>query len=232
MSTRKFNYPILPVLENRWSPRAMTGEEISDEVLFSLFEAARWAPSASNNQPWRFIYAKRNTPEWDVFFDLLVEFNQNWVKNAAVIVVALSKNTFDRNGKFSRTHSFDTGAAWMSLALQGSSEGLVVHGMEGFNYDKAKTALNVPDDHTVEMMLAIGKRAPKETLPKDLQEREFPSLRRPLEEIVMKGKVSSGVGMIKSLGDSVSLRVISKLFFLFHSAQSLSLIKIKRFAAV
>lgn len=166
----------------------MTGEEISDEILLGLFEAARWAPSSSNNQPWRFIYAKRNTPEWDTLFDLLVDFNKSWVKNAAVIVVALSKNTFDKNGKPSRTHSFDTGAAWISLAIQGSSEGLVVHGMEGFDYEKARKNLGIPEDHTVEVMIAIGKKAPKESLPDDLYQREEPSTRRPLNEIVMKGR--------------------------------------------
>jgi nitroreductase len=165
----------------------MTGEEISDEVLFSLFEAARWAPSSYNNQPWRFIYAKRNTPEWDTLFDLLVDFNKSWAKNAAVIVVILSKNTFDKNGKFSRTHSFDTGSAWISMAIQGASQGLVVHGLEGFDYDKAKKNLAVPDNHTVEIMVAIGKKAPKETLPEELRKMETPSTRRPLDEIVMKG---------------------------------------------
>ena len=185
---RKFNYKVLPEIGHRWSPRAMTGEEISDEILFGLFEAARWAPSSYNNQPWRFIYAKRNTPEWDTLFDLLVDFNKSWVKNAAVIVVTLSKNTFDKNGKPCRTHSFDTGAAWISMAIQGSSQGLVVHGMEGFDYEKAKKNLGIPDDHTVEMMAAIGKKAPKESLSEDLCKMEEPSGRRPLEEIVMKGR--------------------------------------------
>ena len=187
-TNRTFNYPILPEIGERWSPRAMTGEEISDEILFGLFEAARWAPSSSNNQPWRFIYTKKNTPEWETFFNLLVDFNKSWVKNAAVIVVIVSKNTFDKNGKLSRTHSFDTGAAWISMAIQGSSQGLVVHGMEGFDYEKAKKNLGIPEDHTVEMMVAIGKKAPKESLTDDLRQREEPSTRKPLQEIIMKGR--------------------------------------------
>lgn len=187
---RKPGHKILDVIKNRWSPRAMTGEEITDEELFSLFEAARWAPSAYNNQPWRFIYAKRSSPDWKALFDLMVEFNQSWTKNAAVLLVIISKNTFDHNGKPARTHSYDTGSAWMSLAVEGTSRGLVVHGMQGFDYDKAKTSLGIPDDYTVEAMAAIGKRAPKETLSPELQAKEFPSSRRPLEEIVMKGKFS------------------------------------------
>ncbi len=185
---RKPGHKILDVLKNRWSPRAMAGDEISDDELMSLFEAARWAPSSFNNQPWRFIYAKRNTPEWNDIFSLMVEFNQGWTKNAAVLLVMISKNTFDHNGKPCHTHSFDTGSAWMSLALEGTSRGLVVHGMEGFDYDKARKVLGVPDDYTIEAMAAIGKRAPKETLPPELQKREGPSPRRPLEEIIMKGR--------------------------------------------
>lgn len=185
---RKFNYSLNPLLQNRWSPRSMSGEEMTDEELMPLFEAARWAPSSYNNQPWRFIYAKRNTPAWGPIFGLMVEFNQGWTKNAAALVVIVSKNAFDKNGKPSVTHSYDTGAAWMSIALEGTSRGLVVHGMEGFDYQKAKTLLNIPDDHTVEAMCAIGKPAPKEKLAEAYQKIEVPSDRRPLQEIIMEGK--------------------------------------------
>jgi nitroreductase len=171
----------------RWSPRAMTGEPLDDDELMALFEAARWAPSSYNNQSWRFIYAKRDTPAWDKLFGLLVEFNQSWCKNAAALVVIISKATFDFNGKPAITHSFDTGAAWMSLALEGSRRGLVVHGMEGFDYAKAKTVLGIPDGYQVEAMCAIGKRAPKEALPADMQAREQPSDRKPLKDIVWEG---------------------------------------------
>ncbi len=91
---RKANYPILPLILNRWSPRAMTGEEMTDEELMPLFEAARWSPSSYNNQPWRFIYAKRGTPAWKTFLNLMIEFNQSWTKNAAALVVVVSKKTF------------------------------------------------------------------------------------------------------------------------------------------
>lgn len=185
---RKPNFPIHPLLLNRWSPRSMTGEEISDAELMPLFEAARWAPSSYNNQPWRFLYAKRHTPEWDVFYDLMVPGNQEWTKNAAVLLVMISKMNFDYNGKPARTHSFDAGSAWMSLALEGTHRGLVVHGMEGFDYDKAKKTLEIPDEYSVEAMAAIGRRAPKENLPEKLQKNEVPGPRRPLEEIIMKGK--------------------------------------------
>jgi nitroreductase len=164
-----------------------SGDEISRDVLFSLFEAARWAPSSNNNQPWRFLYARRNTDYWPIFFDLLTEQNKIWAKNAAALIVVISKTTFDYNEKPARTHSYDAGAAWENLALQGSLKGLVVHGMQGFDYDKAKRALNIPDVFQVEAMIAIGKPGKKEDLPESLQEREMPSPRKMLSEIVMEG---------------------------------------------
>jgi len=185
---RKPTHPINTLLLSRWSPRAMTGEDITEEELMALFEAARWAPGSRNNQPWRFIYAKRNTPHWKTLFGLMGEFNQSWTKNAAVLVVVVSKNTFDLDGKPSRTHSFDAGAAWENLALEATTRGLVSHGMEGFDYAKAKIVLGIPNDHTVEAMIAIGKRGEKEILPADMQEREIISDRKPLKEIIMEGK--------------------------------------------
>lgn len=187
MLNRKPNYPIQSLILNRWSPRAMTGEEMTEEEFMPLFEAARWAPSSSNGQPWRFLYAKRNTPHWDRFFNLMIEFNQSWTKNASVLLVIISKKTFEHNGKPERTHSYDTGAAWENLALEGNARGYVVHGMEGFDYEKAKHDLNIPDDYQVEAMAAIGKPAPKETLTPELLKREEPSSRKPLKEIIMEG---------------------------------------------
>lgn len=181
-------HPIQSFILNRWSPRAMSGEVLSDEELMPLFEAARWAPSSYNNQPWRFIYAKRDTKHWQPLFNLIVEFNQGWAKNAAALVVVISKKTFDHNGKPSVTHAFDTGAAWENLALEASVRGLVAHGMQGFDYEVARVQLNIPDDHEVHAMVAIGKPGEKQNLPLDLQEKEVMSDRRPFTEIVMEGK--------------------------------------------
>lgn len=187
-TSRQSDHPIQPLILNRWSPRAMSGEPFTDDELMSLFEAARWAPSSYNNQPWRFIYAKRDTEHWDRFFDLLVDFNKGWTKNAAVLVVVISKKTFDHNGKPSHTHSFDTGAAWENLAIEGETRGLVTHGMEGFDYEGARTALNIPDDYQVEAMIAIGKKGSLENLPENLREMEKPSERKPLKDLVMEGR--------------------------------------------
>lgn len=176
-----------PLIVKRWSPRAMSGELLSSKEIETLFLAAQLAPSSYNNQPWRFIYAEREMPEWDVFFDLLVEFNQGWAKDAALLIVAVSSNTFAHNGEKSRTHSFDTGAACENLALQGTAMGLVVHGMEGFDYDKARTALHIPEGYTVEAMFAVGKPGDISRLPEALRDREKPSPRNPLNTCVFKG---------------------------------------------
>lgn len=180
--------PVEPLLVQRWSPRAMSGEPITRRALMSLFEAARWAPSSYNNQPWRFVWARRDTPAWDPLFELLVDFNQRWSRSAAALIVVLSRRFFERNGKPSRTHSFDAGAAWMSLALQGTAMGLVVHGMEGFDYDRAREVLGVPEELAVEAMVAVGRPAPVATLPERLREREQPSGRRAVREIAFEGR--------------------------------------------
>lgn len=186
-TNRKSDYPVSRMILDRWSPRAMTGEPITQDELFTLFEAARWAPSSYNNQPWIFIYGMKGSDGWKRLHNLQVPFNQEWTKNSAALVLVVSKNNFYHNDKPSCTHSFDTGAAWMALALQGHEMGLVVHGMQGFDYEAAKKNLQIPKDYTVEAMIAIGKLAPKETLPKEMQEKEFPSERKPISDFVMEG---------------------------------------------
>ena len=188
INNRSVDHSVLPIFPQRWSPRAMSGETVTEEELNALVEAARWAPSAYNNQPWRFLYARRDTADWNLFFDLLVEPNKVWCKNAGALLVILSKTTFDFNGKPSRTHSYDAGAAWGSFALQGSANGLVVHGMQGFDYDRARTVLAVPDDYQVEAMTAVGRPGRKEDLPEDLQKREAPSDRKKVDRIAWEGK--------------------------------------------
>jgi len=185
---RKAQHQVAEAILNRWSPRAMSGESIGEEELFSLFEAARWAPSSFNNQPWRFIYAKRDTASWPKFLNLLVEGNKEWAQHAAVLIVIVSHNTFEYNNKPSRTHSFDTGAAWMLLALQASINGLVCHGMEGFDYSRAKTELNIPDDYTVEAMCVVGKHGSAQALPAKLQKAEVPSDRKPIDDFIFEGE--------------------------------------------
>ena len=172
---------------DRWSPRAMSGEPITGDELLRLFEAARWAPSSGNLQPWRFLYAHRDTPQWSLFFDVLNPGNQTWCVNAAVLVLFISQTMNPESGRAIKTHSYDTGAAWGSFALQGTISGLVVHGMQGFNYDRAREVLRVPAEFALEAMAAVGRPGRTEDLSESLQAREKPSGRRPLPETVIEG---------------------------------------------
>ncbi len=187
-NTRRADHNINSIFVNRWSPRSMTGEEIKDDDLMSLFEAARWAPSSFNNQPWKFIYSKRTDSEWSKFLDLLNEGNSIWAKDAGVLVVIISRKNFEYNEKPSITHQFDAGAAWENLALEASTRGIVAHGMQGFDYQKARESLNIPDNFDVMAMIAIGKRGPIEKLPSKLQQVEHPNDRKSLKEIIMEGR--------------------------------------------
>ncbi len=184
---RHTGYPIDRLFVDRWSPRAMSGEEISEEDLMALFEAARWAPSSFNNQPWRILFARRGTGHWPGLFNLLVDRNKVWCANAAALLLFVSKMSFDQSGKPSITHSFDTGAAWENLALQSTLQGYVVHGMQGFDYERARTDLHIPEGFQVEAMAAVGKPGDPAQLPEALRQRESPSDRKKLEEIVCEG---------------------------------------------
>ena len=167
----------------------MNGDPITEADMMRLFEAARWAPSSGNAQPWRFVYARAGTPHFAGLLGLLVDANRVWCEKAGALVVMLSKKTSD-SGRPMPTHSFDTGAAWMSLALQGSEMGLVVHGMAGFDYGRASVELGVSDDFAVEAMAAIGHPGKLEDLPEKYRDREKPSGRRPSAESIFEGKFS------------------------------------------
>ncbi len=170
----------------RWSARAMSGKPLAHGELMRLFEAARWAPSSSNGQPWRFVYARAGTPHFERLFGLLLGGNPAWAARAGALIVVVSKLTFD-DGRPNATHSFDAGAAWMSLALQGSRMGLVVHGMAGFDRARARTELAIPEDFALEAMIAIGHPGKIEDLVERDRVREAPSPRRPTTESVFEG---------------------------------------------
>ena len=188
INNRTTEYPIDDIFLKRYSPRAMSEETISKDELMTLFDAAHWAPSSYNAQPWRFIYAMRNTPEFDKLFSFLIDFNKDWCIKAAVLVVVISKKTFEHNGKDNVNHSSDTGAAWENLALQAQTMNLVAHGMNGFDYGRAKTELGIPYDHNVEMMIAVCKHGKVENLPEAMRKGETPNTRKPLEEMIFEGK--------------------------------------------
>jgi nitroreductase len=187
-SHRKPDHPIHQLILDRWSPRAMSGESIDDATVLSLFEAARWAPSSYNAQPWRFVYAKRESSQFETFVGFLGDFNRTWAPKAALLGVIAARTRFEHNDKPSHTHAFDAGAAWENLALEACSRGLIVHGMEGFDYEKAKVGLHIPNEYVVLAMFAVGKKAPKTVLSPELQERENPSTRKKIAEFAFEGR--------------------------------------------
>jgi nitroreductase len=190
-NSRTADHEVEPLFLERWSPRAFTEEEIPEADLFSMFEAARWAPSSYNSQPWTFLYARRNSPDWDRFLGLLVEFNQGWAKRAGALVIMASSRLMLPPGAEkavpSHSHSFDCGAAWGSFALQGTKLGWYAHGMVGFDIQRAFTELNLPADYRVEAAAAVGRLADKSILPEYLQAREAPSGRKPIGEFAFAG---------------------------------------------
>lgn len=191
-NARVADHPIDAQFLERWSPRSFTGEAIPEAELMTLFEAARWAPSSYNSQPWRFVYARRDTPSWDGFLALLNPFNQSWAKDAAAIIVVLSKSTMLPPGKDreipSHSHSYDAGAGWAYLALQASLSGWAAHAMVGFDMDTAFAQLQVPQGYRIEASIAIGRRGDKSLLPEAMQSREEPNGRMPIEQFVMEGR--------------------------------------------
>ncbi len=178
---------------NRWSPRAMSGQALTLDQLNSLMEAARWAPSCFNAQPWRFAWAIAGTPEWQPLFDSLVEANQKWVANAGALIAIASRMEFEHNNKPAPTHSFDAGAAWMSMALQAQDMGLVTHGMRGFDPASARAAVALPDIYDLPAIIAVGYPGEVDELPESLREREIPSDRKKLAEIAFHGRFPAGM---------------------------------------
>ncbi len=184
------------LFHTRWSPRAFTGEELPLKTLMGLFEAARWAPSAMNAQPWRFVYALRGTPDFERFLSTLAPPNQLWASRASALVALVSQRFLALPGKAelapSASHSFDAGAAWTQLALQAHLWGWATHAIGGFDQEKAREVLAIPDDHQLEVFIAVGRQGDPAGLPEWARTREQPSDRRPLEELVREGSFGAG----------------------------------------
>jgi len=180
--------PVDPLFIERWSPRAFSSEPIPRQEILSLFEAARWAPSCYGEQPWLFLYA--DTPEdLAIYRTLLVDANRVWADRAPVLAFAFARLTFSRNGKPNRWAQFDTGSAWMSLALQARRLGLYTHGMGGIHADRVYEVLNVPrENYEVICGIAIGQIGDPATLPADVAKNEHPNSRKPLAQVAIAGK--------------------------------------------
>lgn len=178
-------YPIHDLLKRRWSPRAFAERPVEAEKLRSLFEAARWAPSSNNEQPWRFLVAtKENQMDYDRLFNCLVEGNRKWAHLAPVLTLSVATLTFD-DGTVNRHAFHDTGMAVENLVIQATALGLAVHQMAGFQVDKARAEFKIPDGYEPVAMIAIGYLGDPSILPDKLRQREFnPRTRRPIAEFV------------------------------------------------
>lgn len=188
---RLAGHPIETQFTARWSPRSFTDERLNEAAVLSLLEAARWAPSASNHQPARFVWALRGEPDFAAINAALAPSNQSWAsKAAALIVVAAKDTTVGRDGTEAKNKwaSFDSGAAWMSLALQAHAMSLVAHAMGGFDAAALATAVASPEGHSLHAVVAIGHQGPVEALPEALQAREAPSGRNPLAASAFHGR--------------------------------------------
>jgi nitroreductase len=191
MTERRADHQVDPLFLERWSPRAFDGSAMPEEDLLSLVEAARWAPSAFNSQPWRFVYAHRGDREWEPFLDLLIPFNREWAQTASVLLFVLSDRLpiRDTNGNpvSSHSHSFDAGAAWAYLALQAIRLGYHAHGMTGVDFERVREALAVPERYRIEAAVAVGRRGDPAVLSEKLRAREIPSGREPVSAFAFRG---------------------------------------------
>lgn len=185
--TSNFEYPISDVIKQRRSGRAYADKSVEQGVINALFEAARWAPSSMNEQPWRYIYATRENIElWNKIFDTLMEGNKIWAKNAPLLVLSLAKKNFDRNGKPNNSARYDLGAANALLSIQATELGLNVHQMGGFDGNQVRQNLNIGEDIELGVIMAIGYPGEADQLPNTLRERELaPRFRMAQSEFVL-----------------------------------------------
>ena len=168
---------------DRWSPRAFMPDPIPEHQIKTLFEAARWAPSCFNEQPWLFLYAAEPEKRKKLV-SLLVDKNQRWAGQAPLLMFVIARRGFEKGGAENRHAKFDAGAAWMSLALQARKLGLYAHAMAGFHLEKSYEVLGVPEkDYEVIAAVAVGRLGDSASLPDDLLKIEAPKNRKPLDEV-------------------------------------------------
>ena len=191
MNTKKAvtDYPIAHQLADRWSPYAFEDRSVAEDDLLSLFEAARWAASSYNEQPWSYLLAtKENAPEFLRLLSCLVEANQAWAKNAPVLVLGVVSLQFAKNKKDNRAAVHDLGLAAGNLSVEATARGLSVHQMIGILPDKARELYQIPEHFEAWTAMAIGYKADPATLPDDLKARDLtPRTRKPLQEFVFTG---------------------------------------------
>ena len=185
----KTNFEIQPLLKKRWSPRSFTDQPVSKETLQRIFEAARWTPSSSNDQPWRFIVGIKGDKTWDMIMETLVDFNQKWAKLAPVLAISIGKKISDKNGRPSKTFMYDVGQSVAHITFQVMQEGLFIHQMGGLDTGKAAEIFIVPDEYQVITAFAIGYKGEPNLLQGDFVDMEKSEReRKPVEKLVFEEK--------------------------------------------
>lgn len=183
------DFPVHELIRNRWSPRAFSDRTIEPAVLASLFEAARWAASSYNEQPWAYIVATKDDPvNFEKILGTLVEFNAGWARSAPALAIAVCELAFTKNHTPNRNAQYDTGAASALLCLEATARGLAVHQMAGFDPEKTRQTFEIPAGWEPIAAMAIGYPGDPESLPQPLKDRELtPRTRKPIRDFVMTG---------------------------------------------
>ncbi len=191
---------VLPIIQQRWSPRAFSKTPVTLQELKTLLDAAHWAPSSSNEQPWRFIVGLKDDPtlggSWNKLLAILVERNQLWAKHAPVLMFTVAKRTFTAKGANNHSALHDAGIAFGFLCLQAASMGLYAHGMAGYNPDGARAGFGISEDYELGAALAIGHLGTLNELDESFRKPEVSSReRKPLSEIVFAGEFGKSAGI-------------------------------------
>ena len=188
------DHPVSEIIAKRWSARAFSTRPVEFSKLLSILEAARWAPSSRNEQPWRYIVFTSDNPEMLKKAQSVLKEINDYAKRAPILICALTKKTYSENGNPNRLHFHDLGAANENMFLEAFNQGLIMHEMGGFDVQKARDIFNVPEDYEVGIMIAIGYQDTYHVLPERLRHKAFtPRIRKPLSEIVFIEEMGKGI---------------------------------------
>lgn len=190
----KTEHPINDLIAKRWSARAFSTSPVERSKLLSVLEAARWAPSSRNEQPWRYIVFTNDNPEKIKKAQSVLKDINNYAKRAPILICAITKKTYSDNGNYNRLHFHDLGAANENMFLEAFNQGLIMHEMGGFDAQKAREVFNIPEDFEVGIMIAIGYQDIHQVLPESLIQKAYlPRERKPLSEIAFLEELGNNI---------------------------------------
>src|SRR5688572_18181215 len=190
----KTGHPVNELIAKRWSARAFSTKPVERSKLLSMIEAARWAPSSKNEQPWRYLIFTNDNPEKLMEAQSVLLESNAYAKRAPILICAIAKKNYSEGGKYNRLHFHDLGAANENMFLEAFNQGLIMHEMGGFDVQKAIEVFNIPEDFEIGIMIAIGYQDTHHVLPYRLREKAFtPRVRKPLSEIVFIEKIGNGI---------------------------------------